>query len=300
MTITPYLLDLLSRHFFLGEDLASPLTSTPYIGILNRMDIVYPYTWFEIDNIAHPSYTRQPFTPVIEPTLYYIHQEATIEFTRAASDWGQVYGLALYDNNTVGMGNQLFTFHFESGSPVWEVIPYYTILTSSRLTLPHTHFIINIQTDPRASPEGYSVVNGGTSIEYCKIIAEWIFNLHVVPYPRIYDVAIGYDADVNPNNWGRWTGIWHECGGTDYARIPMAASDWIVLDGEGVQNKDELVFTEAAVDTWGDISDVILYVHDTDTPAFWGHLASHEYIQEGEAFSIGEGKLKIRWQGDGL
>jgi hypothetical protein len=299
MAFSMYLTDLLSRKFFLEDIAYSPILTGAYLGLVTTQS---PYGWW-YEVAPYYGYARVPFAYSIMPSpndyIYNTADSPPITFPDPSGSWGRVRGLALYDTSTAGTGNELFTFIWNSGPPNWTTIPYYDITTGMQLTIPRGYAILNVQGN--GGTTGYTLESGGVAPEFNKIILEWIFNINSVPYttPILYDVAIGYGASINLNNWGRWTGNWNECSAGDYRRVPMAITDW-KQNTSGIQNKYEIAFTDKAEENWGRIEDIVLYIHDRtpNVPVFWGHLATHTNVYTGNMFSIGAERIKIYWEGD--
>jgi hypothetical protein len=307
MAFSAYLTNYLSQHFFTSvAPITSPISTGAYFGLTSAQSTSYPYNWLDISNIGN-GYTRQTFNYSIKPApIDYVFQNSTITFPKATASWGNVRGLTLWDNDTVGAGNQLWSARWDTGPPNYTAIPYHTIDTGYQLTIPYdgpsdSSWVV-IMVQGQILSNLYTVEYGGVAPAFNRIIMQWIFNLNPYPYARTYDVAIGRGATINTDNWGRWTGRWEECSGTNYPyypnRISMATTDWVQTTS-GVTNKNEIVFTTGAPDdTWGLIEDIVLYVTGTNTAAFWGHLAEPATISTGDAWGIGINKIKINWGGD--
>jgi hypothetical protein len=299
MAISYYLADLLSRHFFLGENLASPCGTTPYLALLTGQSSGNGDNWIEVDKVTKPSYHREAFYPILEPDRYYIYQVGNIEFPRVTepSGWGAVIGVGLYDRDGIpDPGNILFDLPWVVHD-TFQKIPSFPFDSGCRVTFPavEKHIVFKF------GGKEYDIENGSISQEYSKVIMDWIFNFRAVPYPRTYDMAIGRGADLNLDNWGRWNGIWSECQGEGYNPIALTADDWEQDTPLSITNKNEIVFTEGATDDWGNITDIILFPHgNTAHPAFLGHLGTSTYIHAGDGFAVGASQFKVLWEGDSI
>lgn len=295
MAFSAYLTDLIATHFFTGTVNFYPVPTTgAYLGLTSAQSTSYPYNWLDITGAG---YDRVKFNYSLMPTPNdYIYENGTITFPRATGDWGNVRGLTLWDDRDISEGNQLWSARWDTGYPNWTAIPYHTITSGCQLTIVNTGTVILIS--GYVLNNAYTTIYGGVSLAYNKIILEWIFGMSPVPYARTYDIAIGKGATIANDNWGRWTGGWSECQGTGYSRVSMATTDWVKFT-DGVMNKYEIVFTENAGPDWGLIEDIVLYVHGTQTPAFWAHLATPTTVSAGNIFTIGEERIRINFgQGD--
>lgn len=293
MAFSYYLRDLLNRHFFIGETLNSPITSPygtgAYLGMISEV-YDFPDSYAEISGNA---YTRMPLSLMWDSTNYLLRQTSDIYFPRATpSGWGVVRGLVIY--NTVSGTNMLFDL------PWWQTstgpkVTSYTVAAGQR------PYFLAANTDIKLSIHGkepISTSNGGISVQYAGIISQWIMNLAPVPYARTYNVALGRTLDFDSH--GRFAGVWQECSGYGYQRMPILASNWenMYQYGGGVRNINEIVFP-LATGTWGTMTYIVLYPTDApEVPAFWGYLETPTNIFAGDTFAIGPQSLNISWQGE--
>jgi hypothetical protein len=292
MAFTYYLSDILTRHFFLGEDLTPPLASpnAPYLALTTGISV--PDVWIEVSG---GDYARQPITLSWSETddENILYNDYTLYFPRASANWGNVIGIILYDGSGSSSGSPLFDCPWYDDD-TWTKVPSYTINSGQRLFLSPWHFVSRI-----FGQQPYSVENGGMSVEYTKIVMQWIADMASVPYARTYDLALGRNAEFD--SLGRFAGIWSECSGTGYSRMPLGPSDWGSYDmGKTVKNENEIVFTNNAPSSWGTLSDFVLYVHDTNIAAFWGHISPHLTVNTGQACLVGGAYISIDWGGDNI
>lgn len=298
MAFSSYLSDLLGKQFFLMDAAQpSPLYSkTTHAGLARASSGDESGYYVEISDKA--GYARVPTTLDLSigatDNLCLLIPSVDIQFPEAGENWNDIAMTMIYDHPTKGLGNEIFLIPNYSESYGPEIAPY-SILTGQAVhfhsAFPGTRITIRQRT-VLGEPEP---TWGGVSVEYSIIILQWIMDLAVVPYPRTYDIALG--RDLVPELWGRFSGTWTECQGNGYARIPMTTSDWEANGTYGIENISEIVFTSNALSDWGDISDIVLYAHNTTQAAFWGHLSSTTYVSQGDTFSIGPGKINITFTG---
>jgi hypothetical protein len=296
MAFSYYLIDLLNRHFFLGETLPSPVASpsVPSFALLTgQPGDGGPDDWNEP---VGGGYARaSSITFAWDATNYILYPSTDVYFPEPSGNWGTVVGLGLYDYNTVGVGNLLFSMPWFA-SPTGPEVPSYNITTGMRpyfRTAPYYEIKFSIH-----GREPVNIINGGTSRQYSTVIAQWLGNLAPVPYQRTYNIALGRDLQIDEH--GRFTGYWTEVSGTNYQRIAVPSTDWTPFEGV-IRNTNEIIFTELAPNDWGWVRDVVLYPTGSPTiPAFWGHLDTPIYIATGMGFSIGPSELTISWLGEAI
>jgi hypothetical protein len=298
MAYSNYLLNLLTQHFFtsvspLPSPAAPPYGTGTYLGLVSSYYGMYDYA----TEISGNGYVRQQLYLLYDETYFLLRQSANVTFPVATgTGWGYVVGLAIY--NTIGGTSHIFTL------PWWQTSNYpgppvagYTVSAG------HRPYFLAANTDIKLSIHGLEpasptiVTNGGISTTYAGVIAKWIVNLAPVPYARTYNVALGRNLQVDEH--GRFAGVWSECSGTGYQRMPISNTDW--YGTTGVFNNGEIVFP-TALSTWGTISHVVLYPSDAPAvPAFWAHLATpYPYITAGQTFLIGPQRLGFSFYGDNI
>lgn len=223
------------------------------------------------------NYDREQLPPTFVFTIsgsMAINPESIV-FNQPCSTMGtMVYGWGYRDAATAG--NLLFHGLFDSP----ESLSYY-----ESLRIPAGNLQLSLY--------GTSTTNGGWGASSASTIISWLVNGTSLGFiPNGAQVALGRDIVLNSgNNLISWT----ECTGTGYSRKIVPISNWSTSTNGFSYNTSDIVFlSEITDDTWGTISDIVLYDNDTgNIPIFWGHLSIAVTPLKGDGFKISAGSLLV-------
>ena len=198
--------------------MSSPIPTTSYVGLA----LTHPGE----DSWGEPSGDAYARVPVnlqwITDGNHFLYNNVEISFPRATGDgWGTTIGAILYDSITTG--NVLFDLPFMTSASGTQITSY-PVTSGCRVYFPAYNILLAIR-GKHLVGESYDVANGGVSVDYTRIIMQWLASMTTVPLnQRVYDMAIGRNATYDA--FGKFAGIWTECSGAGYQKRTQDYCTW--------------------------------------------------------------------------
>jgi hypothetical protein len=212
----------------------------------------------------------------------YIYNTEPIIFTQATTNWGTVTGWGLKDWSGMDYmaGNLLFWGMFDTpiANPSGNTLRIGTNKLRMVFSTPSTYQAYGWTTFSSAAMANW-VVNG--------IPFDWASG-------GVY-IALGRNVILNNTTeqlFSSWTEV-NTLTCPSYSRKLILANYWNAPVNSTSSNYSEIVFTTDATESWGSITDVVLYDTTNTNPLFWGHLANEIIINIGDGFTFLAEELSV-------
>jgi hypothetical protein len=206
-----------------------------------------------------------------------------LSFFEAVSGWTS-YGWGIKDLS-VG-GNLLFW-------GLWDIVV--PVITGEVLRVGPGNLQINfVNPVMPARSSGYS---GWTTFSSLAM-ANWVSSGSVNPFSWTTtgtQLALGRNVTVNNSSDNLFTS-WTEVSGSGYSRQTLLTSAWSVPYDSICSNLNEIVFTDNASESWGAITDVMLYDSTGGSPIFRGNISTPVTVNRGDGFKIPIGGLEVQFE----